>query len=331
MPRPVADLFAVPRGPLPLINASVTTSTHHIYRTAVHRFLDWVLSHSSLDVLSSSPSSFDWLLSQYLHHLWRSGNGKQGGKNTVYGCLLFLPRLRGRLHYSLASLRGWERLAPSSPHQPMSYTVLVLVSVGMSARGWFSSAVGAILAFECYLRVSELVGLRRSDVALPDDRRLGVAGRPDSIALRLRKTKRGVNQWVTVRSPLARALLLELMLADPEEDRLFPFSAGTFRRRLHAVCAGLGLAGYVPHSLRHGGATHDHLSGLPLEDIMLRGRWASVKSARHYVQQGRALLLARDLDPDLARLSDRLRVDLYDWVMHFSVVVPSAARQKNRW
>ena len=62
--------------------------------------------------------------------------------------------------------------------------------------------------------------------------------------------------------------------------RLFPYSTSTFRKHFKAACSDLGLSSdYVPHSLRHGGATHDHARGLPLEDILRHGRWASVKSA----------------------------------------------------
>ena len=39
------------------------------------------------------------------------------------------------------------------------------------------------------------------------------------------------------------------------------------------------------------------MAGVPIEDILHRGRWASTKSARHYVQSGRALLLAEEVPP----------------------------------
>jgi hypothetical protein len=50
---------------------------------------------------------------------------------------------------------------------------------------------------------------------------------------------------------------------------------------------------YVPHSCRHGGATALYMAGVPIETILHRGRWASTKSARYYVQSGEALLLAQ--------------------------------------
>ena len=135
------------------------------------------------------------------------------------------------------------------------------------------------------------------------------------MSLRLAHTKTGKNQWVEVRDAAVRRLMRRLLQVAPAERSalLFPFSAGTFRRHFKAACADLGLAPeYVPHSLRHGGATHDHLTGVSLEEVLRRGRWASMKSARHYVQSGRALLLTTSVPPDVALLARRLAADVVE-------------------
>ena len=76
-------------------------------------------------------------------------------------------------------------------------------------------------------------------------------------------------------------------------------------------CADLSLSpDYVPHSLRHGGATHDHITGVPLEEILRHGRWAAVKSARHYVQSGRALLLTTAVPAEVAALARKLSANV---------------------
>ena len=112
------------------------------------------------------------------------------------------------------------------------------------------------------------------------------------MALRLKATKTGENQWVTVRSPVAASLLRMWMAQTGPSPRVFDFTQDGYRSVFKALCENLGLCpDYVPHSLRHGGATHDHLKGMPLEDILRHGRWASTKSARHYIQAGRALLM----------------------------------------
>lgn len=75
--------------------------------------------------------------------------------------------------------------------------------------------------------------------------------------------------------------------------RLFPFSPAQFRRILKLTCINLGLSDrYVPHSLRHGGATrYHHVHKWSIEDVLERGRWQSVKSARRYIQAGVAMLM----------------------------------------
>jgi hypothetical protein len=54
---------------------------------------------------------------------------------------------------------------------------------------------------------------------------------------------------------------------------------------------------YVPHSLRHGGATFDFMNGHSITDIMARGRWAATKSALRYIQEGRQLLMMNSIPP----------------------------------
>jgi integrase len=169
-----------------------------------------------------------------------------------------------------------------------------------------------LLAFDCFLRVGELVGLRKKDVADTGDRRMG--SEYHGTSLRLKNTKTGPNQWVQVNDEQVIGLLRCVVESTGRDsDRLFPFSAAKYRSVFKATCAELGLSHrYVPHSLRHGGATRWHLLGHPIEDVLLRGRWSSVKSARRYVQAGRALLLKTAVPASLAGvaklLSDNLLV-----------------------
>ena len=80
---------------------------------------------------------------------------------------------------------------------------------------------------------------------------------------------------------------------------MFP-EAPLFRRLFYDAQVRLGWAGadggvpFVPHSLRHGGASCDYLfnGARYLEDILFRGRWGSMQSTRHYIQQGPALMAA---------------------------------------
>ena len=87
--------------------------------------------------------------------------------------------------------------------------------------------------------------------------------------------------------------LLRQVVAETEAGVLFPGGSSKFRKEFKRACSELGLSSkYVPHSLRHGGATRLHLQGVRVEDIMVRGRWASSKSGRTYIQSSRAVLMA---------------------------------------
>jgi len=132
------------------------------------------------------------------------------------------------------------------------------------------------------------------------------------MSLRLVKTKTGTNQWVDVQSGDV-VMLLRTLLHDIHAHQLvFDFSANQYRHIFHLVCSSLGLGsvGYVPHSLRHGGATRDFMLGMPVEDVLLRGRWQSTKTARIYIQTGRALLLSVSVSDHLYEIANRLTSNL---------------------
>ena len=94
-----------------------------------------------------------------------------------------------------------------------------------------------------------------------------------------------------------QSLLRSYLESLPGENAwLFP-DAWTFYRYFKLACEDLGLSSdFVPHSLRHGGATHDYLKGLPIEDIMRLGRWI-------YIQSGRAILLSNIIPREVVELA----------------------------
>lgn len=282
-----------------LIDASVGLKTQAAYSTAVKHFADWLRQEG---FRLGGISALDRALAEYFLYLYFDGvegSGRQAAANTLAGVHLRVPESRGRLHRSYLALKGWKRLVPSTPAPPFTWPVAVAVATSFLHQGLYSMAVGVLLSFDCYLRVSELCGIKGSDVADIGDPRLGGN---NMMAIRLRKTKTGPNQWVTVR----RVELVHMLrtLVGPPISRLFQFSPASFRYRLRKTCRALGLSQkYTPHSLRHGGATCDHLGGMALEDIMVRGRWLSSTSARRYIQSGRALLLTAQVPPSVHTLS----------------------------
>jgi len=292
-----------------LIEASLQPSTLSRYRDAVFQFLDWC-TENNYD--ATTTEELDDLLTDYLHELYEDngGVGKTTASHTIFGLLKYLPRCSGHLPTAMASLQGWLKLRPSTSYPPLTWELAVVLACHLTSQSHLRQGVGLLLSFDCLLRVGELVGLRKCDVADSGDMRLGAEYR--GTALRLRHTKTGPNQWVQVENSAVRDLLRCVVRSTVRStDLLFPFSAASYRTKFKGACADLGLSSlYVPHSLRHGGATRLHLLGRSLEDILMRGRWQSTKSARRYIQAGRALLLNARVPQHLVEVGSILAGDV---------------------
>ncbi len=294
-----------------LLKAAFADTTRAKYEHAVAMFVTWLDRHREH---FHTIEELDELLVDFIHDLYvqHGGRCRSYAEAAVSGVAMVLPFVKGKLHSSALALRGWRRRMPSVSHPPITWDMTVCIAVHMVCKGRWEFGVATLLAFDCYLRVGELMSLTRDDVAMSDDPRMGSAYK--GMSLRLKHTKTGSNQWVEVRRPCVQTLLQQLLDRKPGRQRrrnntLFGASPATYRKYFKASCAALAIGlspHYVPHSLRHGGATHDHIVGWPLEEILRHGRWATTKSARHYIQAGRSLMLSTDVPPDVAELARTL-------------------------
>ena len=185
------DLSDIAHGRLFLLEAVLAKSTRRKYRDAAAKFVQWYRDEGES---FESAEELDELLLEYLHFLFleRDGKGLQQGRNTVYGVIFVMPLARGRLRLSTTALRGWQRLRPSIPYPPLTWHLAVVIAVQLVRHNQRAMAVGVLLAFDCMLRVGELVGLLREDVADVGDERLNRASK--HMHIRLRHTKTGDNK-----------------------------------------------------------------------------------------------------------------------------------------
>ena len=139
---------------------------------AVRQFLDWC-SDNNYD--ATSPDDLDDLLTEYFHDMYEQndGVGKGLAANTYYGLIKYMPRRTDKLLTVLLSFKGWLRLRPAVSYPPLTWDLTVLIACHMARPGHLYCAIGTLLAFDCFLRVGELVNLRKCDVALTGDVRLG--------------------------------------------------------------------------------------------------------------------------------------------------------------
>jgi integrase len=299
-----------------LFEAASTPATRARYAHAVSVFTAY-LGHNGL--VSDSPEDLDVAFADWCHALYaeHGGTHRSVANNALAGIHLFLPRLKGAMVYASLALKGWERSVPSQPYPPITWEMAVAIGVRIAGTSSWSSGVGIVLAFDCYLRKCELLRLTVGDILLPGSSRAGSVF-ADRCALRIGVAKTGREQFVEVLRPevivlLTRVVSQAVATGASTSTLLFPSSPSALLRDVKEAATTLGLdPRVVVHSCRHGGATGDFLAGTPITDIQHRGRWASLKSAQHYIQMGRALLMASTAatPPASLALADAVAADV---------------------
>jgi integrase len=298
---------------LPLQDLALASASLRAYNSALNRFL----LHHRLDYstfLSMPAPRLDWLLAVFIQRQYDAREPFTYSAHAFHAAVYHRQELKQLLPQARQCLRGWERSRSSTSHPPLTWELTVLIACTLARSGYLAPAVGMLVAFDCYLRVGELTRLRRCDIVLPHDARMG--GHATNMAVVLKQTKTGENQSVELYRPEVAEVLsfwVRTTLAHaPPSTPVFPFTATQLRTLLHRACAELGLGGtpYVPHSLRHGGASADFLRTNDIAYVQFRGRWKSMESARLYIQTARAMLAAHAVPQPLHELGTLLATAL---------------------
>ena len=281
-----------------LIRSSIADSTNLKYETALQQFKHY-LKHQHYKLHKLTAIQLDKILKQYIHYL----HSIDGSYSTASCTLSALSRSTGfnsQLHLSKLALKGWRRRNDEirKYRPPLTLEVTTLISITLLKSGHYLAAVGTLLAFHTYLRINELCKLKWCDIVFTGDPRLGSAHQIGVLgALRLQTTKTGRNQTVTILDnnvcSLLKQLFVDYQVSSNSTSLMFNMSSSKYRRLFKCACSVLGFSsiGYTPHSLRHGGVTHDSMRGAPVKDLMLRGRWRSESALTIYVQTASVLLL----------------------------------------
>lgn len=295
-----------------VLKPKLKPATWKQYNKGVNTFLAWALE---ADVGPVTIASLDDVFAQFLKHFAKQYKGRfyARAKNAYYGLQAHIPTSKNLMPQSKALIKTWAKHQNHRSWPPLSWSLAVVIAVAMAAKGRPDMAVMGLLSFHCLLRVGEGVGLHVADFVDCDDPRMD-PDFPHHGGLRLRFTKTGAEQFVTILDrQVAELLRLYIVRRRTEtvgetDPKLFIFTAAAYRREFKTVCAQLGLSpDYVPHSSRHGGATRLRLVfGWSVEDVMERGRWAASKSARHYIQQGRAMACSIEVPANVAAMGRRL-------------------------
>ena len=218
-------------------------------------------------------------------------------------CAIFIPRLSGKLRLSWKLQQAWLRLEPAVRALPLP--PVVAAAYAGAFMWWKRPRIATLLAigFAAFLRTGEQMNLERRDFQVLPQK--GVA------IIALRSTKTGQREsrleFAAVRSRVAVGLIIKHVLPLAPYERVFDLQPAEFNQMFRRITSALEPQDekITLYSVRRGGASHDFLEHGSLEKTLLRGRWASARSARIYVQDAVAALAELQLSEtqlDNARL-----------------------------
>lgn len=226
----------------------------------------------------------EWLISGY-----EKGHGKTQYAWALSAVQKIFPRARYRVCWKVYD--AWQVLqpahqAPASP--PELLQAMVVMSLCLNKP---QLSLVMLLSYVGLLRVREALQLKVNDVVLS----------PASVVLCLGITKRGMEQKVVLTHPGVVAWVSQYFSRfgpQKSDAPMFDLSYSTVLRwvRKLADCLGAAQLNLSTHSFRRSGASELARQGMPLQDILLYGRWLSERAARDYIRKGEvAVLRARGI------------------------------------
>ena len=256
------------------------------------------------------------MLDKFLEALYLGGEGLAAARYALYGTAFVLELVTRSplvLPLSKAALKGFKTLCPESTRDPPPWEAIFLLAMslvtGKLVRVNVLVAILVLLAFDCYLRPSEALNLRKQDVTAP---RSGTRNCSWSLVIapqggapaKNRQFDAGVVVGGSGRDFVA-IVLEALYLRTAAGSLLFEGVSlsvleSVFRSRRAAL--GFNDLTLVPHGLRHAGPSHDfHYNQVGLPALQARGRWLSADSVRRYAKPAMLLrqlakVSAADLD-----------------------------------
>lgn len=268
----------------------VRKRTIDLYKREVSLFFDYLSFHNIK--VPTSMETLDLEIGEYINHLYQEGEAVSRAGWLLSGFRRLYPRTRRELCLAQQWYTNWTREHVPLRAVPMPWKVLLSL-VGLCCHeDWPHLAICLLIGFTFFLRTQEVLSLHADDieVSLPDQ----------SVVIRLHRTKTSKQhlQALTI-SDLTLAKLLTHLLPPLSSSRLWPWSTTYFRRCFTSLCTFFHLEsiGFVPYSLRRGGATHFYVALQALDFVMVQGRWKDQRTCRLYVDDARAMLVNFRLPP----------------------------------
>ena len=258
--------------------------TLQCYENAIRNFFLWLD-----DEEENTPSRFtqlDRLVALYLEHLWLDDVNVTYAGHLLSALRRFHPQSRYRLPLSRQFFSNWKSVITPQQAVPMPAVVAMAIAGAALSVDDVSFSAMMLVGFAAFLRTGEITKLTSTDVEVDP-----VAGR---IILALPSTKTSRKSMDSVEILDARlAALVQFALPKGMELSLGGLSPNQFRAKLAAYLSFFSLEEFAfsAYSIRRGGASHAFASGVHFDSLLLKGRWQSIRTARLYLDSGRASLV----------------------------------------
>ena len=260
-------------------------------------FGEWLLSCGTTldDLLDSKKADAEvvnnWIVS-YGRQLFESGRPYWHYSETINGIAAKKPTLKRALQASWDLAFSWMALEPTTHHVAMPAVILLSMLTVCLHWGWLREAGLFSLAWGGLLRIGEATAMLRTNLVLPQD----VLFSQGHILARIEEPKTRMRMARHQAARLEQADLVQLVgiaFSDlAPQEKLWPFSPQTLRRRFDLVLERLGISTerrkHRPldlGSFRPGGATHLLTQTENSELVRRRGRWASHRVMEIYIQE----------------------------------------------
>ncbi|CAK0826240.1 unnamed protein product, partial [Prorocentrum cordatum] len=311
----IASRVVVPDNILALEGDAGILGIKHILRPGTERlcqicpraFLQFCLVKT---ISWTSEAGMDPALVTHLNSMYFEGRAPNEGSVLLAALAHHTPALYKRTAQALPRatrcLAGWRRRVPTRMRLPLPRRAALAIAGTMASWGQPRMGLFIMVSFVAYLRPQEAFRLAGRHL-VPPVAHLGQAPTPwglllhDSDLQLPGKTNLWDESVLLDQAPWLESALEALRIV-AGDGPLWDFQPTSVARLFVDACRALGLMHLQPHlySLRHGGASEDLLSGArTAEQVMRRGRWATMASLRRYGKETRLLREAAKVDPDV--------------------------------
>ena len=282
-------------------------STLERYKKAIAGFFQYLENEGI--AMPKTSHQLDKTLAAYIEHMWRDDLSLTYAGHLLSGFRRFCPHLRWKTPRAKQYFANWKSC--HVPKQAVPLPAATVMAMAGTAIQMHRPTLAAILltGYLAFLRTGEMTALSPSKMEVNPS--TGV------IVLALTATKTSKNQEESLSFTDQRvAILLHEVLRRANGRPLWPTTTNTFRDALQDLLTRLHLQsfGFSAYSIRRGAASHAFASGASFDRLLVQGRWQSPRTARLYLDTGRAALIQLRFSPHQITLQQKAIKTLEEFI-----------------